>query len=71
MLELPAAADPAELGVGAGDVVLLATKSQDTAGALAALRRAGAVEVPIVCLQNGVENERVALRRSPTSTVPW
>lgn len=59
---LPAAADPAELGVGAEDVILLATKSMDTEGALAALRRAGAQEVPIVCLQNGVENERVALR---------
>ncbi len=62
VLDLPAAADPAELRVGKGDIVLLATKSQDTAGALAALRRAGALEVPIVCLQNGVENERAALR---------
>lgn len=63
VLELPAAEDPAELGLGGEDVVLLATKSQDTAQALDALRRAGAVDVPIVCLQNGVENERSALRR--------
>lgn len=63
VLRLPAAEDPAELEVGAdGDVVLLATKSQDTAGALAALRRAGSGRVPIVCLQNGVDNERLALR---------
>jgi 2-dehydropantoate 2-reductase len=63
VLDLPAAADPAELGVGAPeDIVLLCTKSQDTAGALAALRRAGAGGVPIVCLQNGVDNERMALR---------
>jgi 2-dehydropantoate 2-reductase len=62
VLQLPAAADPAELAVGEGDVVLLATKSQDTAGALAALRRGGALQVPVVCLQNGVENERLALR---------
>src|SRR5262249_55119187 len=63
VLRLPAAQDPAELGVGdPDDVVLLATKSQDTAGALAQLRRAGASHVPIVCLQNGVENERLALR---------
>ena len=63
VLHLPAAADPAELGVGApGDVVLLATKSQDTAGALVALRAAGARDVPVVCVQNGVENERLALR---------
>jgi 2-dehydropantoate 2-reductase len=66
VLRIPAAGDPAELGVGArgtDDVVLLATKSQDTAGALDALQRAGAWDVPVVCLQNGVENERVALRR--------
>lgn len=62
--EIPAAADPAELGVGReGDVVLLAVKSQDTLGALDQLRAAGAREVPVVCLQNGVENERVAQRR--------
>jgi 2-dehydropantoate 2-reductase len=63
-LQIPAAADPAELSVGReGDVVLLAVKSQDTLGALDQLRAAGAGEVPIVCLQNGVENERVAQRR--------
>jgi 2-dehydropantoate 2-reductase len=63
VLRLPAAQDPAELSVGAGDdVVLLATKGQDTAGALTRLRGAGAGHVPIVCLQNGVENERLALR---------
>jgi 2-dehydropantoate 2-reductase len=63
VFKLPAAADPAELGVGKpGDVVLLATKSQDTAGALGALRTAGAHDVPIVCVQNAVENERLALR---------
>jgi 2-dehydropantoate 2-reductase len=70
VMRIPAASDPAELSVGraaAGseDVVLLAVKSQDTGGALDALQRAGAGEVPIVCLQNGVENERVALRRFP------
>ena len=36
VLQLPAAGDPSELGVGADDdVVLLTTKSQDTLGALA------------------------------------
>jgi 2-dehydropantoate 2-reductase len=59
---LPAAEDPAALGLGAGDVVLLATKSQDTPGALAALRRVDVHGVPVVCMQNGVENERTALR---------
>jgi 2-dehydropantoate 2-reductase len=61
-LRLPAGEDPAELEVGGDDVVLLATKSQDTAGALNALRAAGADDVPVVCVQNGVENERAASR---------
>ena len=63
-LRIAAAGDPAQLEVGSGDdVVLLAVKSQDTAGALNSLRAAGAGDVPIVCLQNGVENERVCARR--------
>ena len=63
--QIPAAADPAELQVGrSGDVVLLAVKSQHTTGALEQLRAAGVdARTPIVCVQNGVENERVALRR--------
>jgi 2-dehydropantoate 2-reductase len=65
-LRIPAAADPAELDVGRdGDVVLLTVKSQDTLGALDQLRAAGAAAVPVVCVQNGVENERVAQRRFP------
>jgi 2-dehydropantoate 2-reductase len=49
-----------ELDLGAGDVVLLAVKSQDTGAALVGIPP----EVPVVCLQNGVANEREALRRS-------
>jgi 2-dehydropantoate 2-reductase len=62
VLELQAVADPAELEWTGEDVVLLSTKSQDTLGALGALRDAAGPGVPVVCLQNGVENERVALR---------
>lgn len=63
VFKLPAASDPAELEVGRdGDVVLIATKSQDTASALQALSAAGAMTTPVVCVQNGVENERLALR---------
>lgn len=62
--QIPTAADLTELEVGRpGDVVLLGVKSQDTCGALHQLRAARADDVPIVCLQNGVENERSALRR--------
>ena len=41
---------------------MVATKSQDTAGALEALRAAAPASTPVVCLQNAVENERIALR---------
>jgi 2-dehydropantoate 2-reductase len=62
VFELPAAEHPAELDLRPEDVVLLATKGQDTDGALRALRRCWISELPIVCLQNGVNNERAALR---------
>ncbi len=54
---------PDVVDFGADDVVLVATKSQDTAGALDALRDAAPGGTPVVCFLNGVENERVALRR--------
>ncbi|HZQ26490.1 MAG TPA: 2-dehydropantoate 2-reductase, partial [Acidimicrobiales bacterium] len=60
-VEVPAVGSAAQAGLRAGDVVLLAVKSQDTAAALATLP----IAVPVVCLQNGVENERVALRLFP------
>jgi 2-dehydropantoate 2-reductase len=62
VLGLPAVGDPGGVDWHGEEVVLLATKSQDTLGALTALRDAAGSAVPVVCLQNGVENERVALR---------
>lgn len=49
------------LALGDEDVVLLATKSQDTAGVLTEIAASNA-DVPVVCVQNGVANERMALR---------
>lgn len=49
----------ADAGLTDDDVVVLATKSQDTEQALAALDWSGAV----VCAQNGVDNERMVSRR--------
>jgi 2-dehydropantoate 2-reductase len=64
--QIPVVATAAEAAVRDGDVVLLATKSQDTWGALMDLRDASPrIEPPLVLLQNGVENERVALRLFP------
>ncbi len=62
VLALDAAPDPAGVRWTGEEVVLLATKSQDTLQALLDLRDAAGSAVPVVCLQNGVENERIALR---------
>jgi 2-dehydropantoate 2-reductase len=61
-LEISVAQSPADLQWSENDVVLLATKSQDTAAALTALRDVAPLGIPVVCVQNGVENERIALR---------
>ncbi len=62
-LPIAVAPDPAHAAIEPGDVVLLTMKGQDTEDALDALRAAAGTETPVVCMQNGVENERVALRR--------
>lgn len=62
-LAIPVAESPADLGVGDDDVVILAMKTQDTDDALRTLAAVAPPETPVVCAQNGVENERLALRR--------
>ncbi|HTU97008.1 MAG TPA: 2-dehydropantoate 2-reductase [Solirubrobacteraceae bacterium] len=62
VLPLRAVGGPGDVEWSGDEIVLLATKSQDTLSALSALRDAAGNSVPVVCLQNGVENERVALR---------
>jgi len=64
-LEIPVADAPAALEWSGEEVVLVAAKSQDTAAALASLRAAAPTTTPVLCLQNGVENERIALRLLP------
>ena len=46
-----------------GDVVVLAVKSQDTVAVLDELTAVAPTGVSVVCVQNGVDNERAALRR--------
>jgi 2-dehydropantoate 2-reductase len=53
---------PTEIEFRDDDVVILAVKSQDTAAALTSLSIAAPPSTTIVCAQNGVENERLALR---------
>ena len=62
-LSVPAYSHPAEAGLGQGDVAIIATKSQDTIGALDALVACGCDGLIIACAQNGVSNEQTALRR--------
>jgi len=60
-LPIPAVASPAEMAWRGDEAVLLTMKSQDTQAALEALRQV-AGDVPVVCAQNGVANERMAAR---------
>ena len=61
-LPVPAVATPAEAEPTDGDVVVLAMKSHHTAPAVAELALAAPAGIRVVCAQNGVDNERVALR---------
>lgn len=56
---------PGEAGLRPDDVVLICTKTQHTSMVLDQLIAAGARGQAIFCVQNGVENERLALRRFP------
>lgn len=62
VVRVPVVAHPGEIEFRADDAILLCMKTQDTQPALEALRAAGVVEQPLFCVQNGVENERLALR---------
>lgn len=64
-LSIPVVGSPSELTFRPDDVVVLSTKSQDSAAALDALVASAPATVAIVCAQNGIENERLALRRFP------
>jgi thiosulfate/3-mercaptopyruvate sulfurtransferase len=89
LLDIPAIAGPSEITLEPDDVLVLATKSQDTeavvaewawqrvsprkpvgpAGPTASAHTSGssaAQSLPIVLLQNGLENSRSALRRFAT-----
>ncbi len=64
-LQIPTVTHPREIQFQAGDMVLLTMKSQHTLGALNDLQAADPGDVGIVCGQNGVANERMALRFFP------
>jgi ketopantoate reductase len=84
VVAVPVAAGPDEVELGEGDVLVLATKAQDAEAAVAQwawrpVKRAdegtgvAAELLPILTLQNGLDAERVALRRFATvyGAVVW
>jgi 2-dehydropantoate 2-reductase len=60
LLRIPVVDSPE--GIGPEDAVIVAVKSQDTASVLDELA-AVAPDAAVLCAQNGVDNERMALRR--------
>lgn len=62
VIELEAAEQPGRLQLAAEDIVILAMKSQHTLGVLETLAAQSPPDISIVCAQNGVDNERTALR---------
>ena len=85
--QIPTFGHVSELSISSDHMVVLAMKSQDTMGAIDSLASVAPAGVGLVCAQNGVDNERVALRRfsevyamcvvllaatsSPGSSVQW
>jgi 2-dehydropantoate 2-reductase len=70
VVRVPAIGGPDEIGLTPSDVLLVATKSQDSIAVLsewASRPVAGGgtagQDLPVICAQNGVANERFALRR--------
>jgi len=62
-LPIPVFEDPSDLTLQGDEIVFLAVKSQDSKDALESLATASQSDrLSIVCAQNGVENERLALR---------
>jgi 2-dehydropantoate 2-reductase len=66
-LPVPVVTDPADVAWDEGTVVLLAVKGQHTDAALVQLITTAPPGTPVVCMQNGVENERRVLRHFPNT----
>ena len=64
-LRIPVVDHPSALEFNSDDVVVLAVKSHQTAAALAELSEVAPPEIAVACAQNGVDNERAALRLFP------
>jgi 2-dehydropantoate 2-reductase len=63
VLMIPTSLAVADVGWGDGDVAIVATKTQDAEAVLDLLAAEAGADVPVVCATNGLETERMALRR--------
>lgn len=63
ILQIPCVGHPSEIKFTKEDAVFMTMKSQHTREALDALRDDAGENIPVICCQNGVANERMALRR--------
>ena len=62
-LDIPCKEHPRAAGIAPDDAVILCMKGQHTEAALRDLYAATGGKARVICCQNGVENERLALRR--------
>ena len=62
VVKFPCVARPEEINFRPDDAVFLTMKTQDTKAALEDLQKCGVRKQAIVCAQNAIENERMALR---------
>lgn len=63
VVDVPVVGHPGDAAITSDDIVILTMKGQHTSGALDDLAETAPADIPIVCAQNGVANEREALRR--------
>ncbi len=63
VVHVPLRANLSQVSIGAGDVVILGMKTQDSALVLDDLALVAHPDAAIVCAQNGIEGERLAQRR--------
>ena len=63
VLRIPTVVHPREIDYRSNDVVILCMKGQHTEGALRDLYQHAPDSISVVCCQNGVANERMAVRR--------
>src|SRR5688572_27381440 len=63
LMQIPTVTSPDELDLTTDDAVILAMKTQDVSFAIDHLAAVAPLELTMVCAQNGVEAERIALRR--------